>query len=479
MKLFSRANVPTLEAGTFPAQRPGTATSNGSSNAAASMSVSTRPATATGTINNTTSRFFPNHMQNTVERPTTASASVMMPPPRMSTTMSAESKKPENDMPRYNGAPPICQTIDNFLAKTNKIGPETLPANRFEDQNRQAAKSTIDLYTPRPSTAPDATSQHLSQLPPRRDLPFTKRGSGGRSSASHPSGLEDASCASGSKTKHQAAQAPELVGEAGSQEEQPIDKALQTGPAKRKRPATRASTKKQASTEPVAKKPRAAASRKKKKGKETKEGAPVPSVEELLKKYAVDTSGEQAIDAKAMDIQALLDKIGHLQNEKMQGGIEQDHRKKVQVEVAGASVEVPDSQASLSAEQPSHLTDLTPCTPADKLINPGTPSAPTVAHTVNIIPTPDDSSPVKHQSLTEQASEPDPEADPNFADWKQKGDNWAAQSEADKQRGVKDFARQCLWDDDFMELCKVMEPLVETAMMSDRYDRYTSRKGEK
>lgn len=478
MKLFSRANVPTLEAGTFPAQRPGTATSNGSANAAASMSVSTRPATATGSIINSTSRFFPNHMQNTVERPITASASVMMPPPRMNTTMSAESKKPENDIAPYNGTPAICQTIDNFLAKANKVGPETLPANHLENQNEQAAKSAIDLYTPRPSTAPEATSQHLSQLPPRRDLPFTKRGSGGRISASRPSGLEDASCASGPKTKHQAAQAPELVGEAGSQEEQSIDKALQPGPVKRKRPATRASTKKQASTESVAKKPRAAASRKK-KGKETKESTPVPSVEELLEKHAVDTSGEQAIDAKAMDTQALLDKIGHLQNEKMQGGIEQDHRKRVQVEVAAASVEVPDSQASLSAEQPSHLTDLLPCTPADKLIKPGTPLAPAAVHTANILPTPDDSSPVKHPSRTKHASGVDLEADPKFTDWKQKGNDWAAQSDVDKQKRVKDFARQCLWDDDFMELCKVMEPLVETAMMSDRYDRYVGSSAKK
>ena len=395
----------------------------------------------------------------------------------MATTTAPEPRKPDNYIGPYIASPVICQTIDNLLAEADKVGPETLAASHCEDQNRQAAKSAIDLYTPRPSTAPGVTSQHLSQLPPRRELPFTKRDGGARNTAARPSATEHISRLSGSQAKAQSAQAPEPVSEIDGQKAQAIDETSRPGAIQRKRPATRASTKKKASTDSGIKKPRATTSRKK-KGKETKESTPVPSVEELLKKHAADTREEQVIDPNAMDTQALLDKVGHLQEAKLHAqGIKPGHLKAVPVDVAAPRLEILDSQASISAGQPLQATDLPPCTPADKLINAGTPLAPAAAHTANKFPTQDDSSPIKYQPLRTTSEVPQ-QGDPNLTNWKQKGDEWAAQSEADKHRGVKDFARQCLWDDNFMELCKVMEPLVETAMMSDRFDRYVGSRGE-
>ncbi|RMD39992.1 hypothetical protein DV735_g5134, partial [Chaetothyriales sp. CBS 134920] len=179
MKLFSRAGVRPVEAGTFPS-RPRTTVSNDSTTAVAPaaqcQSLSSRPATA---VSYSTVVSAP----AAVQRPSTCSSSLMPPPSHFSappgagehnaaSSVSGPLQRTVNgftpDSYRALGPGPVAPSVDGKSSSTPCIG-ETVS---LLDQG----KSTIEPYVPRPSTVPDAHSQHLSQiLPPKRDLPFEKK----------------------------------------------------------------------------------------------------------------------------------------------------------------------------------------------------------------------------------------------------------------------------------------------------------------
>jgi hypothetical protein len=150
MKILSRFQVPTIEAGSFP-QRPRTAGSAVSTTVTPQISlvkVDSRPFTAVASISQTNSRQISAVPVGTLS----SDASKMPPPPQPAISVTSQQTAPE--------------TCDS--RSPNNVPPPVVIA----DSQPPAAIST---YTSRPSIAPTSESQHLSQeLPPMRELPWEK-----------------------------------------------------------------------------------------------------------------------------------------------------------------------------------------------------------------------------------------------------------------------------------------------------------------
>jgi hypothetical protein len=150
MKILSRFQIPTIEAGSFP-QRPrtaGSAVSTAVNPQISPVKVDTRPSTAIPSISQTNSRQI-------------AAAPV-------ATFLSDASRMPPPPQPALSGI--NSQTApDTWNTRT----PSAAPQDGVILDSQPPA--TITTYTSRPSAAPTLESQHLSQeLPPTRELPWEK-----------------------------------------------------------------------------------------------------------------------------------------------------------------------------------------------------------------------------------------------------------------------------------------------------------------
>ncbi|RMZ90094.1 hypothetical protein DV736_g2655, partial [Chaetothyriales sp. CBS 134916] len=179
MKLFSRAGVRPVEAGTFPS-RPRTAVSNDSPTGVAPtaqcQSVSSRPAMATSYSTVVTA-------PSAMPRHSTYLSGLMPPPSHFSAPPGAGERivrpsVPDNIHTTSNSSAHEFLGVlgSNSVAPSAKGKSSSTPWIGESVSLLNQGRSTIEPYVPRPSTVPDKYSQHLSQiLPPKRELPFGKK----------------------------------------------------------------------------------------------------------------------------------------------------------------------------------------------------------------------------------------------------------------------------------------------------------------
>ena len=384
MKLLSRARIPTIEAGTFP-QRRTTAEANVNH-------VETRPTTAPVLLHSSSGA------PDLANRPATAISSLMPPP------MDASHRQPLAPLStNHNNRQ---QAIDN--GNKTRTGPITeMTAAQVKDLANANALSAINLYNSRPSAAPVLNSQHFSQLlPPKRELPFEKTAH----FAATPFAI--------SRTLRSASKA---AVEAQASPSKPVK-----APAKTKRTSTSktsagssqtASQKRKRNTSKVQEadaEPTWSAAKKKTKSaapKLVEEEPPVPSIDEIW------NSGEhENLDgecAGTIDTQALLARAEQVRT----AGLEVSQRRTTSpikhtlpafpnamvasMPVQGSAgdeivaidldVAVPHRSGPVIPTSPAKINELAtfPCTPAHQLmLNPSTPAAPLVQHTIDTAPDP-------------------------------------------------------------------------------------------
>ena len=181
------------------------------------------------------------------------------------------------------------------------------PATAWSTSAASPSQPKINLYEPRPSTAPIEESQHLTDmLPPKRDLPFAIPVSkdGSASSKKMKSSVKNSPPTNDPKEKGRIASASvndfRSVASQSSQLQELETQSAPTATAKAKRtPAKRTSTQ-------GAKKPTASSSRKKLASKEQE--TLVPSIEALLKR-SENSAKNVAPMSKSIDTQILLAQV--------------------------------------------------------------------------------------------------------------------------------------------------------------------------
>jgi hypothetical protein len=170
---MSNAGVHMLEAGTFPINRPQTAAQTQSPGMAI---LPTRPATAA------TSSVF--SVSKLGAPPSNISTGLMLPPPapnRCSNSTSPYRQQFRAEVPQPTISLPLAGDASFLPVDTKQVlsyQRETTSGDSVTETALPAFVAqapAIDLYTPRPSTAPGKVTQHLSQvLPPKRELPFKR-----------------------------------------------------------------------------------------------------------------------------------------------------------------------------------------------------------------------------------------------------------------------------------------------------------------
>ena len=263
-------------------------------------------------------------------------------------------------------------------------------------------RTSIDLYTPRHAVVPTATSQHYSQLlPPKRELPFerprasTTQASTSRQLRSATKDLEEPRPASSkppsatNKTKKAPAR-------------KRASTASQSAASKRKRSSAKTTKKPAEEAEALAENSQEAPADTDYVGRGN---TPVPSIEDLFNNHDKESDTAQKVSNKNIDTQALLARAEEVRMSGLsmipQGGrfptkesprdyVSYDQAKQHFAGVHFPSitrVEVPSSSGALAPFSPAKpASAILPCTPANQLINPSTPSAPLAQHTIDTAP---------------------------------------------------------------------------------------------
>ena len=458
MKMLSRAQVPTIEAGTFPA-RPQTAFNAAPSKSAslAESQVDTRPYSAAARLdisqNPAASLVSPDRILDLNKRPATA-ISTMMPPP------------------------------SHFLNPTQ--GNAGRAGNQqYESQPR----APIDLYTPRPSMVPAVTSQHFSQLlPARRELPFEKTDSSPHSStpyvastprvlrsATKPSEEPEPTPVKQSSSSNQTKKAP--VRKRASAASQNAASKKNARPAKVTKTASKGAASSAAKSRTLLQK----------QAELQKEETPVPSIEEVLIRKQPQAAPDSVHKSNDIDTQALLIRAEDVHNSGLRMICTKDVSPSKQpalehptVYSAGQSsaapqfhpvsqVQVPVSSAPQTQAPISPLKTASatyPCTPANQTINPSTPSAPFAQHIVDAAPDPlSQESPNPLANIT--SAYDTLLQDPAFADPDSKLASWAALPDDQRKEALNTFICNQYLDETggFQRLCELMTHSWETSIV--------------
>lgn len=312
MKLFARAKIPTEEAGTFTMKRPPAAQSAVAqlhpSNSISQAGV--RPTSASSVITNSANsaqKPFPVPADTKVHHGTTnAITSVTDAVEATSYPLEAPNMQGKSQhfifpkSPELGSAPNWAVSAPSESDSNPNVRPTCLPDNNIRSTSVQQSgplvsvtPSSINLYVPRPSTAPEMESHRLSQtLPPKRDLPFA--------TSNNPKSCMKKSKETKSSFRDETdnLKSPEITQKPTAPEEPTLSTVT-----KRKRIPTA----KAASKAPATKKPRAAASRKKANKASEPQESTVPSVEELLGgPSAVGIDPTKIVDNENLDTQVLL-----------------------------------------------------------------------------------------------------------------------------------------------------------------------------
>jgi hypothetical protein len=332
MGRFSEADTPVTEAGTFPTPQPQPRPLSSSSSAiypndsASHLTIqppSTPPVHPTQKYNSTSTSSILNGAEDFL-RPATSGSSTMQGSPaayarpqmisngaynqqaRTDTYTLPHETPEQSPVPPQHGATTTLHWNDGngLLQPPTKQYMERLVDHRPRSSAAWSAPAAtpnhlpVNLYEPRPSTAPVIESQGLSEmLPPKRDLPFSK-----------PVPRRESK---GSKNKKPLSEialavlAPKEYNDIPAPSSRPSDtqeQETQSAPPTAK--SRRASAKK--APPRITKKPTAPRSRK--KAGSLRGASPVPSVEELLKR-SQESAKDVAKTSKTIDTQALLARV--------------------------------------------------------------------------------------------------------------------------------------------------------------------------
>ena len=286
MKILSRANIPTLEAGAFPAHRPQTAPKLSSSRGIGiddSVSHHTnRPISTVAdsgqALQNVGWRANAAMSSTSVSGVAQASSYVMqVPPSRLATP-----GQPDHSYHSHGAASRSSPRFHNAGLERNSLVPSSssktlvtehvadIQSDVYKTPSHESSHPTqVNVYTPRPFAAPATPSLGLDQaLPPRRELPFkvakaTLDGSTSNKVQGDISGTKVTARSPGDSHGG----VPERQ-EDGLQEQPHLETG---GKASRKRAAPKSAPK-----APASKKPKSTASRKKATAKQGDEATPVP-----------------------------------------------------------------------------------------------------------------------------------------------------------------------------------------------------------
>ena len=285
---------------------------------------------------------------------------------------------------------------------TNPTHPLTGHGESQREENKP--RTSIDLYTPRPSIIPTAASQHYNQLlPPKRELPFERP----RAITSQPPTSRLLRSATKDPEEREAAsfKPPNTINKTKrAPARKRASTASQSAASKKKKSSAKATKKAAEEAEPAVENPKEAPADAHHVGSGD---TLVPSIEELLIGHDHDSKCLQQVSNKDIDTQNLLVRAEEVRTSSLNvilGGYTapakdptRDHVGSHQAKQhfaglefpSNARVEVPASSSALAPISPAKPAPaLLPCTPANQLINPSTPSAPLAQHTVDTVPEP-------------------------------------------------------------------------------------------
>lgn len=477
MKMLSRFQVPTIEAGTFPhrPQTAGPAISKAVEQPVSAGPLSTRPFTAVRAISLTDSR----QIASATLKPVFVEAAKLSAPQLHTGQVD-------------NSIATSCQELSR--APVVEVSPST-PHTHFSGASAESQPpAAISLYTPRPSVAPSLESQHVSQmLPPRRELPFEKSKAVERPVSARV--LRSASQPSPSPERGTSKEAEEQAQKQQARKTNTTDSHL-PGAKRNRSPAKKSAEE----TKPKQAAKRARQSRAKKADDPTTD---LPSIQDVLEK-SVGTDRGLPNTSKALDTQALLTRADALNRPKQSRSPDkvdipmQEHaggaRKlgninpvdKPVTEAHSLQVEVPASSApavpepSVSAPAPllsplKSAATAYPCTPANQMLspNPTTPVAPTVQHTMNaatatapLIP---DTTPMTSPAYVALLKHPlftPPNSDSNGTHGLE---GWSSLPASDQQTALQTWICEQYEDKEanapFLQLCKTLGEMWETSVV--------------
>ena len=489
MKILSRFDVPTLEAGTIPPSRPQidrpvTASSAiAPSDSASQMAVRPTSAVSFGgsaVKHVVTARCNAGVTSNSfIASAVDPSGSVLMPPPshfnahaQQPPTSSQSRHPPAFDTNAWQqpsashvpGGLALITTTDSSAQRVqgscNATGPyshdTSLASGARSLLLEKASPPAIDTYTPRPSTAP-VTTEHLNQLlPPRRELSFLTR-----KAVQTVENVAD----TGSEHDHAVGEnSTGLTNRATTVVTQPT---AATTTSKKKRGTAKSTTK-----APAARKPRISTTKPKKKANaEPVTEIPVPRIEELLKEASVTQKNTTNIDT-----QTLLTRAETRRNDASVSNATEAFQQGHDVGPASASmsaVQVSDSQEQLAIR----AQNCPPCAPADQLISISTPGAPiamplqirhqspqrqqdTFDNNIHAYTQAANNNTTSHPTTSFRAPNSALSLllhDPNFAQPQEKLSAWSALPANVQEQALNTYFCQQLQSPEFTKLCKTIE----------------------
>ena len=504
MKVLSRADVPTVEAGSFPTTKQQPAQYQPSN---------IQPDDSASQIGGINSGPQP----YAIKAPVASEINTGPHPPRISTLTSAPTP--------HNMPPPNFRSIDHSFGQLPTI---QNPSNRISGNHSNHSSITGTTLVPsiaalgyradstrgctgmmphtevnnvvsghigtnRYENQQSSTTRLADQptgllLPPRRELPFPKPKSASKAKPPQDD-IRTATRVTDQITdgpRDRAADNPET-----KSTEHDLPPSVPAGKAKGKRAATKTTTK------TPAKKPRVATTRKKSAAKKAaKKDTPIPTVDELLERPELGrmTRSRSILAAEALNKNLNEQLKSPAKDDGVASALSQPSprhdsiRRDISLAASRHVVQDLDSQGTLG--EPAQPF---PCTPADQIIQTHTPRPVTVTdnptspckqghrqeeQSQRDIATPfsninyhhHQSAPHKTQVTTSMAKGPEKVLanDPSFANSEANLQAWASLPAEIRNPALRDFVCQSIMQPSFVDLCKSLENIWETALLEPR-----------
>ncbi|KAI1609715.1 hypothetical protein EDD36DRAFT_54949 [Exophiala viscosa] len=498
MKMLSRANVPTVEAGSFPVQRPqfvpqtappALLTPNDSASQIGSQQEDPKTRDQAGAFPQVASTT--RHLQSAVPaRP------AMGPPASRPSTMDAMQYRPlkesstfglpqtrQNLAPRSNVSLSTATTLVNskvnFTVQDNSAAHHAYGnAMNMQHELGRPGTNTIKHPTTNPVDMQDDMQDPGLGLPPKRTLPFRRSDS----TADEYLASAVATEATSINEKNELGHLP-----AASEKQEVIVDPVCSPQAKGKRKRAPAKTS-------TAKKPRATNTRKKAGNKAAEDNQPIPTVEDLLKqpdRPLFQRMVHQNAETKHLEISDSEPRSTRRAGGSMGSPSLGAPSRRVTRSASRALVPIQDQ----SIVQNGTDTDRTkgfPCTPADQMIVPVMPGSPEAQHSCNA-PSPQDRPPRSGQDIPQSsfacadlkpmAEQPDvpihqvmpaPDglhADADIAGEFQRLQAWANQPDGVRSAALKSYFCRLIMDESFGRVCKSLDSWWETEIMKGKIER--------
>lgn len=501
MKMLSRANVPTLEAGSFPVQKPHTVpphphsnllTPNDSASQIGTSQEDPKSYDQAGALAQVTSSstrclrtagparptmgppaFVPSAMDTAHHRASGESST--MGPSRSRQSLAIQPEAPRSNV-SLSTATTLVNSKDNFTVQNTSVARDAYGST--SNAQGEASQLRMNLIGHQQSTTTPAQMQDSALgLPPKRTLPFRRTESTARD---HPA------CATESRATHINEKNELGNPPAPAEGREPLAASMSAPPAKGKRKRGAAKT-------TTVKKPRAPATRKKAGGKAAEGDQPVPTVEQLLQQSDITLfprTKPQNVETKRTEISD-----SEPRSIRYEGGA-----------TASPSLGAPNrrvtrsaSKALVSAAEGQNVTegapDLArdnPCTPADQMIVSLTPGSPEAQHSRDDALPQNDLARSRHEIPPSSFACADllpkkPEApidqimsalnglegDPEFASAFERLHAWTNQSDADRSAALKAYLCRLILDPGFGSMCKFLDSWWETEILKAKLERRT------